>query len=223
MDFLIFVFLILIAYAGLRERGESIWVKEKVPDFKLLLLLPFMLIAMKVIYLPLVFDILDFGIEDVRTRSHYDTNFDRIKYFLIAVCVGPIVEEVFFRRFLFSFWKNKLGLYFSALLSSLVFGLFHFFPVNIIVSFLLGILFVFLYHRSGSLLVIVYAHSVHNVLSLFDNYLRNPLGFYFFKFQDSVDYIKFSIALIILTLGIYWILKNYKPPQQEKTVSTFTN
>ena len=92
--------------------------------------------------------------------------FGRLENPLIFVFVGiilaPIVEETFFRGFLFNGLRQRFGWNKAALLSSLFFSLAHLEPVALIPTFILGYLLAYLFHRSNSLWPGVILHFLMN-------------------------------------------------------------
>jgi membrane protease YdiL (CAAX protease family) len=88
-----------------------------------------------------------------------------------AVLVGivaPIVEEFFFRGFLFGVLREKLGVVWAALLAGSVFGLIHVAgtPLRTLgILVVLGVGLCLLYARTGSLLPGIGLHSLHNSIS----------------------------------------------------------
>ncbi len=77
--------------------------------------------------------------------------------------VGPILEEIFFRGFLYRAWERQWGWLPAMTLTSISFGLFH--PHHIASSFFASVIFTCLLRRTGSLRASIYAHSVHNILA----------------------------------------------------------
>ncbi len=86
--------------------------------------------------------------------------------FLSACLVAPFCEELFFRGVLYSSMRRSWGRAAATLISSAVFSLLHLKWEGIPSLFFLGLLFVFLYERSGSLLPGMLAHSLNNILAL---------------------------------------------------------
>lgn len=67
-----------------------------------------------------------------------------------AVIVAPFVEEIFFRGFLFQGFRQRYGWVIASMLSSAIFAAAHLDPVSLIPTFILGIVFSYVYHRSNS-------------------------------------------------------------------------
>ena len=84
---------------------------------------------------------------------------------VVAVGLGPLAEEVFFRGFLYSGFKDRLGVWPSAVLSSFLFALMHFDPGVLVPFFFTGILLALLYQRTGSLWSCIVAHATQNALA----------------------------------------------------------
>lgn len=81
---------------------------------------------------------------------------------LSVIFVGPILEEIIFRRFLFGFLGKKIGQIPAAVLSSLLFCTIHlswpFLPVYLIT----GLVLCWVYHKSGELLPCTLIHMAIN-------------------------------------------------------------
>jgi membrane protease YdiL (CAAX protease family) len=80
----------------------------------------------------------------------------------------PFAEELLFRGVIFRWLLEKLGFVLAALLSAALFGVLHFGGGrdHIWVTFAYGIVFAWLYFRSGSIWAPVFAHRTTNTISL---------------------------------------------------------
>jgi membrane protease YdiL (CAAX protease family) len=76
--------------------------------------------------------------------------------------VGPIVEELVFRGFLYRAWERQWGWIPSLFLTSACFGLFH--PHHIVSSFLGSVVYVCVLRRTGTLRASILVHVAFNVL-----------------------------------------------------------
>jgi membrane protease YdiL (CAAX protease family) len=89
----------------------------------------------------------------------------RLSILLLGVVVTPIVEELFFRGYLFDRFRREGHIGFGMLISALLFAAIHFHnPYNQGAFFVFGLVFAWLYHRTGSLLSCITAHAVNNGL-----------------------------------------------------------
>ncbi len=87
-------------------------------------------------------------------------------FILAAVIIAPLVEEIFFRGFLFAGLKNRFLWTTAMLISSGLFALLHLSPLAAPPIFLLGLVFAYLYQRSGSIWPAVIIHSLVNSLAV---------------------------------------------------------
>lgn len=88
---------------------------------------------------------------------------------IFAVVIAPIVEEVFFRGFVFGALRSSLNPWWAAALAGLLFGGVHAFgsPIGFLVPLaLLGFLLCLLYWKTGSLLPCMAVHVVNNSIAL---------------------------------------------------------
>jgi membrane protease YdiL (CAAX protease family) len=84
-------------------------------------------------------------------------------YFVLCVCIiGPIIEELFFRGFLYPALRKKTGVLLSVLLSSVFFSLLHMTFIGFLPIFFLGILLAYIYERSGNIIASIAIHIIHN-------------------------------------------------------------
>jgi len=81
---------------------------------------------------------------------------------IVGVIFAPIVEEIFFRGFLFQGFRQKYGWVRGGLLSATVFAIGHLDPVSLIPTFILGVLLAYMYHRSNSVWPGIILHFLVN-------------------------------------------------------------
>ena len=91
------------------------------------------------------------------------------KLFLIlsSVVVGPIIEEIIFRYILVSKLEKFNNKIVTILLASLVFALMHNGIINIIYTFILGVVLNTIYIKNKNLLYPLIVHSSANMITLF--------------------------------------------------------
>jgi len=87
-------------------------------------------------------------------------------FFFVGAVLAPIVEEMFFRGFLFQGFRQKYGWVSAALLSSVIFAAAHLDLVALIPTFILGCLLAYVYHRSNSMWPGVILHVLVNAFGL---------------------------------------------------------
>ncbi len=85
---------------------------------------------------------------------------------VVVVLWVPLAEEVFFRGFMLPGLVGNLGLVGAAIASSLVFAIFHVDPKLMVPIFVTGLLFAWLYNRTGSVWSCFAPHAMQNGLAL---------------------------------------------------------
>jgi len=85
--------------------------------------------------------------------------------------VAPLVEEIFFRGFLFQGFRQKYGWQAALFLSSAIFGAAHLDPVSFVPTFVLGCVLAYMYHRSNSVWPGILFHAAINSFGLCAVYL----------------------------------------------------
>ena len=83
----------------------------------------------------------------------------------IAV-VAPVLEEVLFRGAIQGYLMRRFGNpYVGIVVASLVFGIFHLNPIQVVYATLLGLIFGWIYYRTRSLLSVIVGHVLNNSLA----------------------------------------------------------
>jgi membrane protease YdiL (CAAX protease family) len=97
-------------------------------------------------------------------------------WFLLAgVVVAPVVEEVFFRGFVFAGLRSRYEWRTAAAISSALFALTHLQFTAFIPIFLLGYIFAILYRQSNSIVPAILMHVLTNGLALGTAYLATAI------------------------------------------------
>jgi len=88
-----------------------------------------------------------------------------VPLFFFVVVAGPLAEEIIFRGFIFTGLRRYGSFGIAALISSLIFGMFHFQLSLFIPIAFMGFVFSFLFERTRSILPSFAAHLAWNLLS----------------------------------------------------------
>ena len=99
-----------------------------------------------------------------------------IWFILVGVVFAPIIEEIFFRGFLFQGFRQQYGWIRAGLLSSAIFAIGHLDPVALIPTFILGCLLAYMYHRSNSVWPGIILHFLVNAFSFCSLYAITQLA-----------------------------------------------
>lgn len=87
--------------------------------------------------------------------------------FVSAAIISPIYEEIFYRGFLYRWFRVKWGVSAGILLSSFVFMLVHIPTYNTLpINFLSGVIFSWTYEKTGSLYPGMIIHAVFNGIAV---------------------------------------------------------
>jgi len=80
--------------------------------------------------------------------------------------IAPIIEELFFRGFVFAGLRKRWDWKKAAMGSAILFALAHVVPTSIPPIFILGVIFAFLYQISGSIWPAIIMHMLTNAIAL---------------------------------------------------------
>ncbi|MDP3014049.1 MAG: type II CAAX endopeptidase family protein [Candidatus Subteraquimicrobiales bacterium] len=85
---------------------------------------------------------------------------------LVVVIIAPVVEELFFRGFMYQAIKKQMGTSKAILFSSAIFALFHPQAWLLIPMMIMGIILAWLYEKFGSLGPPIILHALNNLVSV---------------------------------------------------------
>lgn len=87
---------------------------------------------------------------------------------LVVIAVAPVCEELFFRAFLYRVLRLRMSVWLAAGIDGLLFGLVHASSTSLtalpILAFL-GIVFCYVYERTGTLFATIALHALNNTIS----------------------------------------------------------
>ncbi|MEM7033290.1 MAG: type II CAAX endopeptidase family protein [Chloroflexota bacterium] len=92
-------------------------------------------------------------------------------FFLGGAVIAPVVEEIFFRGFVFAGLRPRYGWKMAAVISAGLFAVLHFTLNAIIPIFILGVIFSYLYETSGSIWPGIIMHTLTNTFALGGAYI----------------------------------------------------
>jgi membrane protease YdiL (CAAX protease family) len=94
-------------------------------------------------------------------------------FFIVGAIFAPLVEEIFFRGFLFQGFRERYGWASAMLLSAAIFALAHLDLVVLIPTFILGCLLDYVFHRSNSIWPGILLHFLVNSFGLLGAYFAS--------------------------------------------------
>lgn len=104
---------------------------------------------------------------------------------IVSSIIGPILEEIIFRKIIFGSLYKKFNFFISAFISSVIFGLAHMELVHLLLYSAMGFTFAFLYVKTKRILVPIVTHVCMNTLVSIvqffpkevENFLKNIQAF----------------------------------------------
>lgn len=107
-----------------------------------------------------------FGIDPGSENTQMIVNVIRVSPMVIVVTsiLGPILEEIIFRKILFGVLYTRTNFFIAALISSLIFSLLHGEPQHVLLYGSMGFTFAFLYVKTKRIIVPIFAHVAMNTM-----------------------------------------------------------
>lgn len=126
--------------------------------------------------------------------------------------LAPLLEEVMFRGAIEGYMlRNLRSPWLAIVVSALIFGVFHMNPVQIVYATLLGIVFGWMYYRTGSLMSVIVGHVLNNTIATLmtlaigteseTELLRNYVP------QETAVGIEIAAFLFFIILSVYMVMK----------------
>ncbi|MCM8790970.1 MAG: CPBP family intramembrane metalloprotease [Candidatus Omnitrophica bacterium] len=97
---------------------------------------------------------------------------------LFAAIAGPVVEELFFRGFMYNAVKKYIGIFGATLISAATFAALHAHAVGFFPILALGMLLAYLYEKTGTLVSSITVHMIHNLSMVGMVFLVKQMGVY---------------------------------------------
>lgn len=94
---------------------------------------------------------------------------------ILVTVIGPAAEEFFFRGLLYGWLRIRLGISWALWVSAIFFAFLHADPVAFLPIFALGLLFGWVYERTGTLAAPIAIHILHNGAMLYGAFLVKTL------------------------------------------------
>ncbi|WP_164219697.1 type II CAAX endopeptidase family protein [Virgibacillus sp. YIM 98842] len=95
-------------------------------------------------------------------------------FMIVPAIIGPILEELIFRKIIFGEFYKRMNFIFSALLSSFIFAIVHNDPQHLLIYTTMGFVFAFLYVKTKRIMVPIIVHAAMNSLVVLVQYNIDP-------------------------------------------------
>lgn len=131
-----------------------------------------------------------------------------IVYFIGAILLGPILEELLFRGTILTGMLENYTSRKAILLSSVFFALVHGELLNIVTALFWGLLFGYTFYKTRSIVLVILFHMTVNFTGLLGRWLH-PANepFTFLLAYGQYSWLVYGIALVGLTTGCYLLFK----------------
>lgn len=110
--------------------------------------------------------ILGISPESQNTDMIVDISRSNPMFILVPALVGPILEELIFRKIIFRVFYKRWNFFVSALLSSLIFSAAHFEFIHILLYAAMGFVFAYLYVKTKRIIVPILVHMLLNTIAV---------------------------------------------------------
>lgn len=141
-------------------------------------------------------------------------------FFITIVVIAPITEEFIFRGAILHRWATKWGIVTGILMSSFLFGIFHvnIFFISISIS---GFVYALLYIKTGSLLVPIIAHALHNFLVFVNYFFENVLSTT--NGNEEITIVVLWYGIVNISMAIPALIYFLKIPKNIAALPYFAN
>lgn len=97
---------------------------------------------------------------------------------LFAAIIGPIVEELFFRGFLYGALKKYIGIFWAMTATAGLFAALHAHIVGFFPIMALGMFLAYIYEKTGTLVSSITVHTIHNLSMVLLVFLVKQIGIF---------------------------------------------
>ena len=136
---------------------------------------------------------------------------------LSITLLGPVLEELLFRGAIQGDLQRQMSPWKAIIVSSLLFGVVHMNPAQIPFAFLLGMLFGWLYYRTGSLLPGIVGHVLNNSVATVNMYLHGDATIEEQMSSDLVMWLWALVALVAFVVAALWLNRLLPSTPAEKS------
>lgn len=114
---------------------------------------------------------------------------------IVTSIIGPILEEIIFRKIIFGTLYKKYNFWIAAIISSVIFALVHAEPEHIILYSAVGLTFAFLYIKTNRILVPIFAHVAMNTFVIVVQTI----------FADDIEKLMKQTEQLQAIIGGFWL------------------
>jgi membrane protease YdiL (CAAX protease family) len=126
-----------------------------------------------------VFEMYVLGVNEESANTQLIVEISRMNpiFILVPAIIGPILEELIFRKILFGAFYRKMNFFFAAILSSLLFAVAHMEFTHLLVYAAMGFVFAYLYVKTKRIIVPMLVHMALNSVAVLGQLILDPAYF----------------------------------------------
>ena len=126
---------------------------------------------------------------------------------IAAICVAAITEESLFRGMILVGLNKNYNEKISIALSSLLFGLIHVIPWQVVPAFFAGLFLGWIYLRFKSIILCIFIHALNNALAAIPEYYNFEIPGMVYDINKGVQFQPVWINIIGLIMFLYGVKK----------------
>jgi membrane protease YdiL (CAAX protease family) len=88
----------------------------------------------------------------------------RLYFILLLGAIGPVIEEIYFRLYVYTVIKEEYGIGIGIFVSSFIFMVFHGFKVDILYLFIPGVIYALAYEKTKTIWSSIVVHGFNNLI-----------------------------------------------------------
>ncbi|MCY6484098.1 type II CAAX endopeptidase family protein [Clostridium aestuarii] len=204
----IFKFLALLVILKLFSRKSSEEYKYNAPGLQYYIYIFVMVIGYRLFYEYSVGGITrHIKMNPIIEKAFEELAISPIVLIISIVFIAPIYEEMIFRGIILNGLAKKINIKVAVVISALLFAVMHMNLIQGINTFFLGILFGFIYIKTKSIYLSIFAHFINNSFGIIIGSIIEQLGFgNTLVLQSTVT----IIGAIFMLIACLWYNKNAK-------------
>jgi len=207
-----FIYIPLIIVVSNTSKIPGTW-RMNLPSIHLVLLMVIMAISIRIIIQPLIvpIDLIGGKIKLV----HFDVppfNLPLVMRLIFVGFIGPIVEEIFWRKQILGLLLKKYSPVVSIVLSSALFAFAHHQVAILGIVFIWGLLFSFVYYKTNSLELSILLHSIINLSGFF---IKNE-----YVDLNDMRVVKHITLIAVSAIILYWVIRHLLQNRAGKKVGS---
>ena len=185
------IFIGISILVNISKKQKMEW-NFKIVDFRYLYLMLIIILIFQIGFNSSINNLIHFL---SRNKTELSNPFLNMYFVLDVVIIGPILEELICRGIILKGLLTRYSPKWAIIISTIIFGLLHEFPLQMCGAFLIGLFLGWIYYKTKSIGTVILLHSFANFSILGYKYMN-------YRYSDSYPISSVNILLIILSVPI---------------------